>query len=114
MKDILITHSSLHICLLLIKSLCFIIDCLRFQNCSQEDLSWDVVPDVINVSKCCAKVYSGNVCSSFLSNWQTCSLGQSTSVFVHNTSWLSEDQVIEVITKIGKFKTKKCDFVRSL
>ena len=74
---------------------------LYFQNCSQQDLSWSVVPNVINVSKCCTKAYSGKVCSSFLSNWQTCALGQSTSVFVHNTSLISEDQVIEIIRMIG-------------
>ena len=26
------------------------------------------------ITKCCAKEYSGNTCSSFLSNWQTCAL----------------------------------------
>ena len=87
---------------------------LYFQNCSHEDLSWSVVPDVINVSKCCAKEYSGNVCSSFLSNWKSCALGQSTSLFVHNTSWLSEDQVTELITNISKFINKECNIVRSL
>ena len=77
---------------------------LYFQNCSHEDLSWTVVPDVINVSKCCAKAYSGNACSSFLSNWQTCALGQSTTVFVHNTGILSPDRVKEIITKLGNLK----------
>ena len=79
---------------------------LYFQNCSHEGLSWSVVPNVINVSKCCAKEYLGSACSSFLSNWQTCALGQSTSVFVYNTSWLSQDQVTELITNIGKFINK--------
>ena len=83
-----------------------------FQNC--EDLSWSVLPNVINVSKCCAKEYSGNVCSSVLSTWQTCALGQSTSVFVHDSSWLSEDQVIEIITNISKLINKECRFVRYL
>ena len=84
--------------------------CLYFQDCLQDDLSWSVVPNN-NVSKCCAKEYSGNTCSSFLSNWQTCALGQSTSVFVHNSSLLSEDQVIEIITNISKFINIECIFV---
>ena len=104
MKDILNTCSSIHTCLLI--SVYVYQYSLYFQNCSHEDLSWSVVPDVINVSKCCAKEYSGNACSSFLSNWQTCALGQSTSVFVYNTSLLSEDQVIKIITSISKFINK--------
>ena len=50
----------------------------------------------------------------FFLNWQTCALGQSTSVFVHNTRWLSEDQVTELVTNISKFKNKECNIVRSL
>ena len=80
------------------------------QDCLQDDLSWSVVPND-NISKCCAKEYSGNACSSFLSNWQTCASGQSTSVFVHNSSLLSEDQVIEIIKNISKFINKECSFV---
>ena len=76
---------------------------LYFQNCSYEDLSWSVVPKLINVSKCYAKEYSGKVCFSFLSNWQMCALGPSKSVFFHNTSWLSEEQIIEIIKNISKF-----------
>ena len=78
---------------------------LYFQNCSYEDISWSVVHHVINVSKCCAKEYLGNACSSFLLNWQTCALGQST-LFVNNTNLLSEDEAIQIIRMIGKFKTK--------
>ena len=98
----MITYSSVHTCHLLR----VYVSSIYFQNCSQDDLSWSVVPNVINVSKCCAKEYSGNACSSFLSNWQTCALGQSTSVFVHNISWLSQDQVTELITNISKFINK--------
>ena len=86
---------------------------LYFQNCSHGDLSWSVVPND-NISKCCTKKYLGNACYSFLSNWQTCALGQSTSVFVHNTSLLSEDRVIEIITKIGIFINKEYNFVKYL